>query len=159
MRIQHRKGAMKRDGSKPTKEGELLTMAWIIFKCDVSKGEGGETVLMNLLDVGTDWLTVYPSVKRDAEAAYNGILKAYGNRCKVKYCHMDDAPELKKACKMHRIPFETSAPYIHQSNGLIESHNRIELYGGKVSLNNVGHRCASGHSVWLTMPSRATSTP
>ena len=44
---------------------------------------------------------------------------------------MDDAPELKKACKMHRIPYETSAPYTHQSNGLIESYNRIELYGGK----------------------------
>ena len=119
LRIHHRKGAMKRDGSKPTKEGELLTMDWIILKNDVSKGEGGETVLQTLLDVGTDWLTAHPSVKRNAEAAYNGILKAYDNRCKVKYCRMDDALELKKACKMHRVPFETSAPYIHQTNGLI----------------------------------------
>ena len=69
LRTQHRKGAMKRDGSKPTKEGELLTMDWIILKNDVSKGEGGDTVLQTLLDVGTDWLTVHPSVKRDAEAA------------------------------------------------------------------------------------------
>ena len=103
LRIQHRKGALKRHGGKPTKEGELLTMDWIILKNEVSKGEGGETVLQNLLDVGTDFLTVNPSVKRNAEAAYNGILKAYGNRCKVQYCRMDDAPELKKACKMRRI--------------------------------------------------------
>ena len=39
---------------------------------------------------------------------------------------------------MHRIPYETSAPYIHQTNGLIESHNRIELYGGKVSFEQCG---------------------
>ena len=101
----------------------------IILKNDASRGEGGEKVLQNLLDVGTDWLTVNPSVKRNADAAYNGILLSYGNRCKVKYCRMDAAKELKKACKMHRIPYETSAPYIHQTNGIIESHNRIELYG------------------------------
>ena len=79
-----------------------------------------------------------PSVRRNADSAYNGILLAYGNRCKVQYCRMDDAKELKKACKMHRIPYETSAPYIHQTNGLIESHNRIELYGGKVSFEQCG---------------------
>ena len=55
-------------------------MDWIILKNEVSKGEGGETVLQNLLDVGTGFLTVHPSVKSNAEAAYNGILKAYGNR-------------------------------------------------------------------------------
>ena len=83
LRIQHRKGAMKGDGSKPAKEGDLLTMDWIILKNDASRGEGGETVLQTLLDVGAGWLTVHPSVKRNAEAAYNGILKAHGNRCKV----------------------------------------------------------------------------
>ena len=129
---------MKRNGDKPTKEGELLTMDWIIVKNDVSRGEGGETVLQTLLDVGTDFLTVNPSVKRDADSAYRGILLAYGNRCKVKYCRMDDAKELIKACKMHRIPYETSAPYIHQTNGLIESYNRIELFGGKVSFEQCG---------------------
>ena len=63
---------------------------------------------------------------------------AYGNRCKVKYARIDDAPELKSACTMHRIPFDTSAPYIHQGNGLIETHNRIELFGGKVSFEQCG---------------------
>ena len=54
LRIQHRKGALKRHGGKPTKEGELLTMDWIILHNEVSRGEGGETVLQTLLDVGTD---------------------------------------------------------------------------------------------------------
>ena len=101
--------------------------------------------MQSLLDVVTDWLIVNPSVKRSAEAAHNGILKACGNRRNVKYCRMGDAPELKKACKMHRNPFETSAPCIHKSNGLIESHNRIELYGGKVSFE----QCGSPLCFWL----------
>ena len=79
LRTQHRKGAMTRDGGKPTKEGELLTMDWIILKSDVSNGEGGETVLQNLFGVGTDRLTVNQSVKRNAGVAYNGILNAYCN--------------------------------------------------------------------------------
>ena len=63
---------MKKDGGKPAKEGELLTMDWIILmtKSDVSKGEGGERVLQLLLDVGTDFLTADPSVKRNGDAAY-----------------------------------------------------------------------------------------
>ena len=69
--------------------------------------------------------------KRNAEAAYNGIFMAYGDRCRVKNCRMDGAPELNKACRMRRAPFEASAPYVHQSNGLIESHNRnaTTVYG------------------------------
>ena len=39
VRHQHMMGALKRAGNKPTKEGELLTMDWIILKNDVSKGE------------------------------------------------------------------------------------------------------------------------
>ena len=101
-RIQHRTGAMKKNGDKPTKEGELMTMDWMILKSDEQKGVDGETVLQVLLDVGTGFLVANPSVKRNAEAAYDGILMLYGNRCKVKFCRMDDAKELKKACKMHR---------------------------------------------------------
>ena len=116
---------MKRNGTKPTKEGELLTMDFIILKSDVSKGVDGETVLLLLLDVGTDRLTAYPSVKRNTDAVYNAILQHYGKRCKVKYCHMDDAPELKAGCRKHGIPFETSPPYVHQPNGLIETYNPV----------------------------------
>ena len=53
-----------------------MTKDWLILKGDVSKGEGGETVLLVILDVGTDHMTAHPSVKRNALAAYNGILKA-----------------------------------------------------------------------------------
>ena len=91
-----------------------MTLDWLILKSEVSKGGGGETVLLLILDVGTDFLTAFPSTKRNALAAYQGTLEAYGNRCKVKYCRMDDARELKRACRMHRIPFRTSAPYIHR---------------------------------------------
>ena len=143
-RVGHRRGALKRNGGKPSKEGELLTMDWIILKSEKSRGADGETVLHLLLDVGTDFLLANPSVKRSAEAAYNGILLLYGTRCKVKYCRMDDAKELKKSCKMHRIPFETSAPYIHETNGLIEAYNRIELYGGRVCLE----QCGAPRSMW-----------
>ena len=66
LRVSHRKGALKRSGGKPTKEGELLTMDYIILKSQKSRGIRGETVLLLLLDVGTDFLTAHPSVKRDA---------------------------------------------------------------------------------------------
>ena len=138
LRVQHRKGAMKRDGTRPTKEGELLTMDWIILKSDESKGIDGESVLLLLLDVGTDFLTAHPSVRRDTAAAYKGISRAYGSRCKVKLCHMDAAKELMAACDQHRIPYETSTPYVHEENGLIEAHNRIELFGGKTSFEQCG---------------------
>ena len=93
---------------------------------------------LGFLDVGTDWLTAHPSVKRDTASAAAGIARAYGSRCKVKYCRMDKAKELIGACKLHRIPYETSAPYIHETNGLIESHCRIQLHGGRVSLEQCG---------------------
>ena len=64
----------KRDGCKPTKEGEILALVRIILNNVVSRGEAGETVLLNLLGVGTDWLTVHPTVKRDANAAYDGTV-------------------------------------------------------------------------------------
>ena len=69
LRLQHRKGAMKRNGDKPTKAGDLLTMDWVILRNEVSRGSGGETVMLTLLDVGVDFLTVHPSVKRDDDAA------------------------------------------------------------------------------------------
>ena len=138
LRTQHRKGAMKRHGTKPTKEGELMTADWTIAKSEVSRGGGGETVMLNVLDVGCDHVTVHPSVKRDTEAAYDGILQAYGNRKKVKFAYIDNAPELKAACRAHRIPFRTSAPYVHQANGLIESINKQVLYGTKVALEQAG---------------------
>ena len=90
-----------------------------------------------ILDVATNFLTCYASARRDADAAYKAIIAAYGRR-KVRYARFDNAPELIAACEEHRIPFETSAPYIHQTNGLIESHNRIELYGGKASFEQCG---------------------
>ena len=125
---------MGRHGSRPTDEGHLLTMDWLILKSEVSRGIDKETVMLVLLDVGSEFLTVFPSAKRDAAAVYNGILKAYGTRCQVLYCRMDDAEELKRGCEKHGIPYMTSAPYIHQTNCLIESHNCIELFGGRVSL-------------------------
>ena len=55
--------------------------------------------MLTLLDVGVDFLTVHPSVKRDDDAAYQGIVMAFGTGCKVKYCRMDGAKELISACK------------------------------------------------------------
>ena len=49
-RLGHRRGALKRSGGKPTGEGDLMTMNWIILKG--SKGVDGECVLLLILDVG-----------------------------------------------------------------------------------------------------------
>ena len=138
LRIQHRKGAMKRNGFKPTREGDVMTMDWIILKNETSRGLSQETVLLLVLDVAQDWLTAHSSSRRSGNAAYDGVTKAYGSRCKVKYARIDGGPELVQACKAHGIPFEVSEPYEHQANCLIEAHNRVELFGGRVSFEQCG---------------------
>jgi len=128
---------MKRNGAKPTKDGELMTCDYIILKNAISEGSKGERVLLNCLDVGTDWLTPVPDIRRTGRACFNGILQHTG-KIKVKQAHIDDAKELKKACKDHGIPAVTSAPNIHVTNGYIEVHNRIEIFGCKVDLEQCG---------------------
>ena len=49
-RMQHRKGAMNRKGERPTEEGELLTMDWMILR-NRSGGVMGEQAHLLLLDV------------------------------------------------------------------------------------------------------------
>ena len=86
-----------------------------------------------ILDVGADWFTAVPSPRRDGEATYQAIAMRAG-RSTIQYAHIDGAPELAQACNKHGIPFERSAPYVHETNGLIESINRVEIYGGCVRL-------------------------
>ena len=61
LRVQHRKGAMARNGTKPSKEGDLMTMDVIILKSDVSRGGGGETALFLVCDVATSFITAFAS--------------------------------------------------------------------------------------------------
>ena len=42
-RMSHRKGAMKKNGDRPTKPGEIMTMDWQILR-NKSKGVAGEQV-------------------------------------------------------------------------------------------------------------------
>ena len=100
-------------------------------------GISGERCLLLLLDVGTDWLTAYPAPRRDGETTYHAIAKHAG-RSTIKYTHVDGAPELAQACTKHDILFERSAPYVHETNGLIEPFNRVEIFGGRVCLEQAG---------------------
>ena len=112
--------------------GELMTMDFLILRSDVSKGVDGETALLNILDLGPEFSLAHPVVKRSADAVFRGITRVFGGRGEVKYAHIDGAPELIEACDRHAIPHEQAAPYIHESNALIESWNKIELNGCRV---------------------------
>ena len=138
LRVGHRKGAFRKNDKIPTEEGELLNMDWMIFRSATSKGMKGEGALLDLLDVGTGFLTAHPTKTNDTDAAYRGITRASGGRCEVKYAYIDGGDELINACDMHGIPHKIAAPYIHQNNPTIESWNRIELYGCRVSLEQCG---------------------
>ena len=82
-----------------------------------------------LYDVGTDWLTIYPASRRDAETTYLAIAQHAG-RSRIKYAHIDGAPQLVEACAKHGVTLERSAPYVHETNGFIESLNRVEFFWG-----------------------------
>ena len=114
-----------------------MTADYVIMRKSAATGSRGERCLIVLYDVGTEWLTVYPAGRRDSETTYFAIAQHAG-RSKVQYAHIDNAPELMDACRRHRIAFETSAPYVHQTNGLIESINRVEIFGGRVCLEQAG---------------------
>ena len=66
--------------------------------------------------------------------------------------------ELKKVCKMYGNPYETSALYIHQTNGLMGSYDRIKLYGARFPLNSSALRCAFGRMALDTLLSREISS-
>ena len=138
LRVGHRKGAFKKNRKVPTEEGELLTTDFLILRSEISKGLDGETALLNMLDVGTQFSMAHPVVRRTGDAAFRGITRAYGGRCEVQYAYIDGARELIEACDLHGIPHEISAPYIHMNNAMIESWNRIELNGCRVSLEQCG---------------------
>ena len=82
-------------------------------------------------------MTNVPVKKRDATASFNAIYQHAGTD-NIKYARIDDARELKKALKAHRIPFTTSAPYVHVNNGLAETYVRIALQGGRVNMEQCG---------------------
>ena len=114
-----------------------MTADYIILRKSEATGSGGERCLLLLMDVGTDWLTAYPANRRDAETTFHAIAQHAG-RSKVQYAHIDGAPELIEACTKHGIAFEKSAPYVHETNGLIESLNRVEIFGGRCCLEQAG---------------------
>ena len=90
-----------------------------------------------MVDVATESFTAYPTRRRTSEATYQGILQHAG-RAKVRYAYIDGAPEPRDAWIQHRIPFETSAPYVRERNGLIESLNSVEIFGGSVRMEQAG---------------------
>ena len=59
-------------------------------------------------------------------------------KVKVKWAYTDDALELISAMKAHGIPHEQSAPYVRETNGKIEVHNRIQLHGARTNMVAAG---------------------
>ena len=114
-----------------------MTMDFLILKEVIKKGVTEEKVLLTLLDASSEFSTAVPLPKRTAKYVELAIIQHAGLR-KIKYAYTDQAKELVKSCKDQKIPHETSAPYEHQANGMIETYNRIELFGCRCSFEQCG---------------------
>ena len=112
-------------------------MDYIILQTKASGKVTVESVLLVLLDLYDDWLTAFPAARRTA--AYTKLaMVQHAGLIPLRYFYSDNAKEFIKALRSLAIPHETSPPYEHQANGLIETHNRIEIFGSRCSFEQCG---------------------
>ena len=123
---------------RPTKFGELVTADQIICGSDLDKGIRGETCLLVILDVATDWLECYPLKTKHADSIYESLYKFEGKERVVMRFYSDRAPELIKAAQQMGWLHDKSVPGVHESNAIAESAVRRVLNGTRAVLEAAG---------------------
>ena len=138
LRIQHRRGAMKRsDRRRPTRFGDLSMLDHLISRKDNAIGLGNKKNCVMFYDEKTNWNQAVPVSTKSGTDTYNAIGYIAGDE-KIRLIYSDGSKEIKRACKKHKIPHEVAGPGIPQTRGKIESIARVDIDGTRCNLENSG---------------------
>ena len=94
-------------------------MDHLVSASEISKGLNGEAYGLCMLDLGTEYRDLFPSVTRKAEKVQQQTEEFYGDVAKNEI-RSDGAQEFRKAMTNLFVPHVTSTPGRHESNAIAE---------------------------------------
>ncbi len=110
------------DDKIPPRFGALLTADHIVLGDEEEHGRKGEKNSLMILDIGTGWISSYPSQYRDTDETFRSLQHNVGWKEQVDRIYTDNAGELIKSIKRLGWRHDLATPHRPQTNGRAERH-------------------------------------
>ena len=125
--------------SLPKRFGDLINADHIISQSDDAQGLMGERDALIIVDRYSDYIDVFPVMRKTTEDAHAGFVEFLGtDKPTDMYIWSDSSPELNKAVKQLLLPHGRATPGRHQAKSYCERTVRRVVEGTRALLENAG---------------------